>query len=93
METLIIGGEQQVANADRGPDDDKDDHKAQDHFATDRIPIEGEERAEAAEDEGCNLAESKGETRSDDTQTIVDGLHREPVEAAASPPRDLPEQP
>ncbi len=92
-ESLMIGGEQQLAGGHGGPDDDKDDQKAQDRLATDRIPIEGEEGAEAAEDEGCNRAESKGETRSDDAQTILDGLHREPVEAAANPPRHLPEQP
>ena len=89
----MIGGQQQMADDDRDLDDDRDDQIAQDRPATDRIPIEGEEGAEAAEGEGCNHAESKGEARSDDTQAIVGGLHRELVEAAANPPRHLPEQP
>jgi hypothetical protein len=87
------GGPQQVAGGDRRPDDDKDGQKAQQHLASGRIPIEAEERAEAAEGESCNRAKIKGETRSDDTKTILDGLHRERIEAAASPPRHLPEQP
>ena len=67
--------------------------RAKDYGAADRIHIEDEERAEGAQDESHNHAESKGKARRDDTQTILGALHREPVEAAPSPFRNLPEQP
>ena len=82
----MIGGQQQMADGGRDPNDDKGDQIAQDRPAKDRIPREGEEGADAAEGEGCDLPKRKGEAHSDDTQAIVDGLHRVPVDAAASPP-------
>jgi hypothetical protein len=89
----MIGGQQQMADDDRNLDDDRGNQITQVRLPTDRIPIEGEEGAKAAKGEGYNHAESKREARSDQTQAIVGGLHREFIEAAASPPRHLLEQP
>ena len=92
-ETLLIGGQQQIADGGRDPDHDKGDQPAQIDISTGWIPVEGEERADAANGKRCNHAERQGEANGDDPKAIVDGLHRERVDVAASPIGDFPEQP
>src|SRR5271170_3333656 len=81
-ETLLIGGQQQIADGGRDPDHDKGDQPAQIDISTGWIPVEGEERADAANGKRCNHAERQGEANGDDPKAIVDGLHRERVDVA-----------
>ena len=85
--------QQEMADDDRDPQDEKGDEIAKEHLAKQRRPIEREEGADAAEGEGHHQAECKGKTCGDDPEPVVHGLQREAVEPRADPLRRLAKQP
>ena len=66
-----------MADDHRDTGDEHGDEIAEEHLAKERRPIEREEGADAAEGEGHDHDEAKGETRSDEKQAVAHSLHWE----------------
>jgi hypothetical protein len=73
--------------------DEHGDEIAEEYLAEERRPSEREEGADAAEGEGHDHDEAKGETRSDQKQAVAHGLHWETDEALSCLLRRLAKQP
>ena len=59
-ESLVMGGQQQMADDDRYSDHEKDNEVAEDHLAQQRRPVECEEGADAAEGKRRHHSDGKG---------------------------------